>query len=50
MTGHAVTDGSTAKAREAFLAKLAAGYSVKAAVSESAMSRAWSMGERWPRW
>ena len=46
MTGHAVTDGSKAKAREVFLAKLAAGYSVKAAVAESTMSRAWFYRER----
>ena len=47
MAGHAVTDGSKAKARETFLAKLAAGYSVKAAVAESAMSRAWFYRERY---
>ena len=46
MTGRAVTEGSKDRSRDAFLAKLSAGYSVKAAVAESAMSRAWFYRER----
>ena len=46
MVGHAVTEDFKERAREAFLAKVACGYSVTAAVAESAMSRAWFYRER----
>ena len=46
VTGRAVTDVTRLRARDAFLLKLASGYSVTAAVAEAAMSRMWFYRER----